>query len=75
MKITKKGQEEERDDEKIMKATIIKNKISQGCCGAVEQCVLWALKGLKVDGFESCPRSECRVGFLTWGNSFLAGGL
>ncbi|MPD01704.1 hypothetical protein E2C01_097244 [Portunus trituberculatus] len=25
--------------------------------------------------FESCPRSECRLGFLTLGNGFLAGGL
>ncbi|MPC92821.1 hypothetical protein E2C01_087931 [Portunus trituberculatus] len=26
-------------------------------------------------GFESCPRSECRLGFLTQDNGFLAGGL
>ncbi|MPC83346.1 hypothetical protein E2C01_078054 [Portunus trituberculatus] len=25
--------------------------------------------------FESCPRSECRLGFLIRGNGFLAGGL
>ncbi|MPD03468.1 hypothetical protein E2C01_099108 [Portunus trituberculatus] len=25
--------------------------------------------------FESCPRPECRLGFLTRGNGFLAGGL
>ncbi|MPC95089.1 hypothetical protein E2C01_090285 [Portunus trituberculatus] len=29
----------------------------------------------KRTGFESCPRSECRLGFLTRGSSFLAGGL
>ncbi|MPC98552.1 hypothetical protein E2C01_093926 [Portunus trituberculatus] len=28
--------------------------------------------GLQVHGFESCPRSECRLGFLTRGNGFLA---
>ncbi|MPC94753.1 hypothetical protein E2C01_089937 [Portunus trituberculatus] len=26
-------------------------------------------------GFESCPRSKFRLGFLTRGNGFLAGGL
>ncbi|MPC72787.1 hypothetical protein E2C01_067100 [Portunus trituberculatus] len=30
---------------------------------------------LQAHGFESCPRSECRLGFLTQGNGFLAGGL
>ncbi|MPC60261.1 hypothetical protein E2C01_054300 [Portunus trituberculatus] len=39
----------------------------------VELCVLWGLRGLQPQGFESCPRSECRLGFLTWGNGFLAG--
>ncbi|MPC62644.1 hypothetical protein E2C01_056733 [Portunus trituberculatus] len=29
--------------------------------------------GLQVHRFESCPRSECRLGFLTQGNGFLAG--
>ncbi|MPC63791.1 hypothetical protein E2C01_057894 [Portunus trituberculatus] len=32
-------------------------------------------EGLQAHGFESCPRSECKLGFLTWGNSFLVGGL
>ncbi|MPC79587.1 hypothetical protein E2C01_074122 [Portunus trituberculatus] len=31
--------------------------------------------GLQAHGFESCPRYECRLGFLTRGNRFLAGGL
>ncbi|MPC45449.1 hypothetical protein E2C01_039148 [Portunus trituberculatus] len=31
--------------------------------------------GLQAHGFESCPRSECRLGFFTRGNGFLAGGL
>ncbi|MPC34667.1 hypothetical protein E2C01_028063 [Portunus trituberculatus] len=38
-------------------------------CGTVEPCVLW---GLQAHRFESCPRSECRLGFLTQGNGFLA---
>ncbi|MPD00290.1 hypothetical protein E2C01_095751 [Portunus trituberculatus] len=32
-------------------------------------------RGLEAHGFESCQRSECRLGFLTRGNGFLAGGL
>ncbi|MPC24697.1 hypothetical protein E2C01_017784 [Portunus trituberculatus] len=28
-------------------------------------------EGLQVHGFKSCPRSECRLGFLTRGNGFL----
>ncbi|MPC75935.1 hypothetical protein E2C01_070335 [Portunus trituberculatus] len=43
--------------------------------GRVESCVLWGPRGLQVHGFESCPRSECRLGFLTRGNGFLVGGL
>ncbi|MPC40246.1 hypothetical protein E2C01_033802 [Portunus trituberculatus] len=35
--------------------------------------MLWGLRGLQVHGFESCPRSECRLVFLTQGNGFLAG--
>ncbi|MPC20143.1 hypothetical protein E2C01_013074 [Portunus trituberculatus] len=27
--------------------------------------------GLQAHGFESCPRSKCRLGFLTRGNGFL----
>ncbi|MPC87930.1 hypothetical protein E2C01_082812 [Portunus trituberculatus] len=30
-------------------------------------------RGLQAQGFESCPRFECRVGFLTRGKGFLAG--
>ncbi|MPC15418.1 Aggrecan core protein [Portunus trituberculatus] len=30
-------------------------------------------EGLQAHGFESCPWSECRLGFLTRGNDFLAG--
>ncbi|MPC28299.1 hypothetical protein E2C01_021500 [Portunus trituberculatus] len=37
--------------------------------GTVEPCVLWGSRGLQA---ESCPRSECRFGFLTLGNGFLA---
>ncbi|MPC44478.1 hypothetical protein E2C01_038151 [Portunus trituberculatus] len=44
-------------------------------CGAVEPCVLWGPRGLQAYGFKSCPRSECRLGFLTLGNGFLAGGV
>ncbi|MPC99710.1 hypothetical protein E2C01_095140 [Portunus trituberculatus] len=33
------------------------------------------MRALGSEGFESCPRSECRLGFLTRGNGFLAGGL
>ncbi|MPC28104.1 hypothetical protein E2C01_021299 [Portunus trituberculatus] len=33
----------------------------------------WGPRGLQAHGFESCPRSECRLGFLTRGNGFLAG--
>ncbi|MPC80193.1 hypothetical protein E2C01_074764 [Portunus trituberculatus] len=40
--------------------------------GTVEPCVLWGPRGLLVHGFESCPRSECRLGYLTRGNGFLA---
>ncbi|MPC72456.1 hypothetical protein E2C01_066762 [Portunus trituberculatus] len=43
--------------------------------GTVESCVLWGLRGLQAHEFESCPRSECRSGFLIRGNSFLVGGL
>ncbi|MPD01610.1 hypothetical protein E2C01_097144 [Portunus trituberculatus] len=39
---------------------------------SVEPCVLWGPSGLQAHGFESCPRSECRLGFLTRGNGFLA---
>ncbi|MPC51378.1 DE-cadherin [Portunus trituberculatus] len=38
----------------------------------VEPCVLWGPKGLQAHGFESCPRSVCRLGFLTRGNGVLA---
>ncbi|MPC60081.1 hypothetical protein E2C01_054117 [Portunus trituberculatus] len=37
--------------------------------------VLWGPRGPQAHGFKSCPRSECRLGFLTLGNGFLAGGL
>ncbi|MPC71063.1 hypothetical protein E2C01_065331 [Portunus trituberculatus] len=49
----------------------------QGICrrGTVEPCVLWGPRGLQAHEFESCPRSVCRLGFLTRGNGFLAGGL
>ncbi|MPC99695.1 hypothetical protein E2C01_095123 [Portunus trituberculatus] len=47
----------------------------QGRHSTVEPCVLWGLRGLQAQGFKSCPRSECRLGFLTWGNGFLEGGL
>ncbi|MPC52470.1 hypothetical protein E2C01_046340 [Portunus trituberculatus] len=43
--------------------------------GIVEPCVLWGPRDLQAHGFESCPWSECRLGFLTQGNGFLAGGL
>ncbi|MPC85402.1 hypothetical protein E2C01_080174 [Portunus trituberculatus] len=33
------------------------------------------MRALGSHGFESCPRSECRLGFLTQGNGFLVGGL
>ncbi|MPC34336.1 hypothetical protein E2C01_027721 [Portunus trituberculatus] len=32
-------------------------------------------EGLQAHEFESCPRSECSLGFITRGNGFLAGGL
>ncbi|MPC77627.1 hypothetical protein E2C01_072085 [Portunus trituberculatus] len=41
----------------------------------MEPYVLWDPRGLQAYGFESCPRSECKLGFLTRGNGFLAGGL
>ncbi|MPC76077.1 hypothetical protein E2C01_070480 [Portunus trituberculatus] len=41
----------------------------------MEPCVLLGLRGLQAHGFESCRRSECRLGFLTLGNGFLAGGV
>ncbi|MPD04205.1 hypothetical protein E2C01_099879 [Portunus trituberculatus] len=47
----------------------------RGRRGTVEPCVLWGPRGLQAHGFESCPRSGCRLGFLTQGNGFLAGGL
>ncbi|MPC52667.1 hypothetical protein E2C01_046543 [Portunus trituberculatus] len=44
------------------------------CCrGVVEPCLFWGPRDLQAHGFESCPRSECRLGFLTRGNGFLAG--
>ncbi|MPC88478.1 hypothetical protein E2C01_083383 [Portunus trituberculatus] len=48
---------------------------NRGRRGTVEPCALWGLRGLQALGFESCPRSECRMGFLIRGNAFLAGGL
>ncbi|MPC65373.1 hypothetical protein E2C01_059507 [Portunus trituberculatus] len=36
--------------------------------GTVETCLLWGPRGLQAQGFESYPRSECRLGFLTRGN-------
>ncbi|MPC86057.1 hypothetical protein E2C01_080869 [Portunus trituberculatus] len=33
--------------------------------GTVELCVLWGPRGLQAQEFESYPRSECRLGFLT----------
>ncbi|MPC26376.1 Metabotropic glutamate receptor [Portunus trituberculatus] len=33
----------------------------------VEPCALWGPRGLQAHGFESCPRSECRLGFLAGG--------
>ncbi|MPC38381.1 Inactive peptidyl-prolyl cis-trans isomerase FKBP6 [Portunus trituberculatus] len=38
----------------------------------VEPCVLWDPRSLQAHGFESFPRSECRLDFLTWGKGFLA---
>ncbi|MPC94576.1 hypothetical protein E2C01_089750 [Portunus trituberculatus] len=43
--------------------------------GTVDPCALWGPRGLQAHGFESCPRFECRLGFLIQGNGFLAGGL
>ncbi|MPC13863.1 hypothetical protein E2C01_006612 [Portunus trituberculatus] len=34
--------------------------------------MLWGPRGLQAHGFEACPRSECRLGFLTRGQGFLA---
>ncbi|MPC48438.1 hypothetical protein E2C01_042211 [Portunus trituberculatus] len=39
--------------------------------GTVEPCVLWGPRGLQAHGFVSCPRSECRLGFLTRSKGFL----
>ncbi|MPC86109.1 hypothetical protein E2C01_080925 [Portunus trituberculatus] len=50
-------------------------KYKKGRRGTVEPCVLWGPRDLQAHGFESCPRSEYRLGFLTRGNGFLAGGL
>ncbi|MPC45497.1 hypothetical protein E2C01_039196 [Portunus trituberculatus] len=47
----------------------------RGRRGTVQPCVLWGPRGLQAHGFQSCPRSECRLGFLTRDNGFLAGGL
>ncbi|MPC82629.1 hypothetical protein E2C01_077305 [Portunus trituberculatus] len=41
----------------------------------VDSYALWGLRGLQAHGFEFCPRSECRLGFLTRGSGFLAVGL
>ncbi|MPC79622.1 hypothetical protein E2C01_074158 [Portunus trituberculatus] len=43
--------------------------------GTVDPWVLRGPRGFQAHGFESYPRSECRLSFLTWGNDFLAGGL
>ncbi|MPC77369.1 hypothetical protein E2C01_071821 [Portunus trituberculatus] len=51
------------------------DKFLRGRRGTVEPCLLWGPRGLQAHGFESCPWSECRLGFLTQGNGFLAGGL
>ncbi|MPC69444.1 hypothetical protein E2C01_063669 [Portunus trituberculatus] len=50
-------------------------KEKRGPRGAVEPCVLWDPRGLQAHGFKSCPRSECRLGFLTRDKGFLAGGV
>ncbi|MPC15900.1 hypothetical protein E2C01_008707 [Portunus trituberculatus] len=47
--------------------------VSTGHRGTVEPCVLWGPRGLQAHGFESWPRCECRLGFLTQGNGFLPG--
>ncbi|MPC36624.1 hypothetical protein E2C01_030090 [Portunus trituberculatus] len=44
---------------------------NQGRHGTVEPCVLWDPRDLQALGFESWPRSEYRLGFLTKGKSFL----
>ncbi|MPD01503.1 hypothetical protein E2C01_097035 [Portunus trituberculatus] len=46
--------------------------IKRGHRGTVEPCVLWGPRGLQAHGFKSCPRSECRLAFLTRGKDFLA---
>ncbi|MPC69039.1 hypothetical protein E2C01_063252 [Portunus trituberculatus] len=38
----------------------------------MEPSVLWGPRGLEAHGFESCPRSEGKLGFLIRGNGFLA---
>ncbi|MPC91695.1 hypothetical protein E2C01_086751 [Portunus trituberculatus] len=43
--------------------------------GTVEPYLLWGPRGLQAHGFESCSRSECRLGFLTRSNGFLTVGL
>ncbi|MPC98233.1 Protein white [Portunus trituberculatus] len=55
--------------------SFFKGKCIKVCRGTVEPRVLWGSRGLQAHGFESCPRSEGRLGFLTRGNGFLAGGL
>ncbi|MPC64098.1 hypothetical protein E2C01_058209 [Portunus trituberculatus] len=49
-----------------------KGREDKGRRGTVEPCVLRDPRALQAHGFESCPRSECRLGFLTQGNGFLA---
>ncbi|MPC47144.1 hypothetical protein E2C01_040879 [Portunus trituberculatus] len=53
----------------------IDKKLCLGTEAAVEPCVLWGPRDLQAHKFESCPRSECRLGFLTQRNGLLAGGL
>ncbi|MPC21385.1 hypothetical protein E2C01_014369 [Portunus trituberculatus] len=65
--------EEEEEAGEELRVSRVKER--RGLRGTVEPCVLWGPRGLQGNGFKSCPRSECRLGFLTQGNGFLAGGL
>ncbi|MPC88958.1 hypothetical protein E2C01_083885 [Portunus trituberculatus] len=57
----------------------IKNRIaeiSEDIKENVVSVVQWnhACFGVRAHGFESCPWSECNLGFLTLSKDFLAGG-
>ncbi|MPC39712.1 hypothetical protein E2C01_033259 [Portunus trituberculatus] len=71
--VTGKGVKERRACCSLSQVTPWPGEVQLKSPWYLEPCALWGLRGLQAHGFESCSRSECRLGFLTRNKSLLAG--